>query len=60
MNQRHTIVELPEQDELFDKIVSDPNHQITNISFSSAEVEGAVKHYALLVWHDYEYGDHNY
>ena len=58
MKKRHTILELPNQDEEFDKIISDINHQVTNVEFSSLKDGEKTRHYVLVVWHDYEYGDH--
>ncbi len=58
MKTRHVILNLPEQDEIFEKIISDEAHNIQNVNFSSAVVNGEVKHYVLLVWHDFEYGEH--
>jgi len=58
MKKKHIVLELPEQKDLFDKILSDENHQILNTAFSSVLVDKNVKHFALVVWHDYEYGDH--
>ncbi len=58
MNKQHAIFELPGQSADFDKVISDESNDVTNINFSSATVEGAVKHFALVVWHDFEYGEH--
>lgn len=58
MNKRHAILEMPEQATDFDKIISDERHDVSSINFSSAVVDGAVKHFALVVWHDFEYGEH--
>lgn len=58
MNQKHAIIGLPEQAEDFDKIISDESHNMISINFSSTVVEGDVKHFALLVWQCYEYGEH--
>ncbi len=58
MKMRHVIIELPAQNDAFDKIISDERHNVTSINFSSAVVDGALKHFAMIVWHDFEYGEH--
>lgn len=58
MNRRHAILSLPEQNADFDKVISDERHDVTSINFSSTVVDGEVKHFALVVWHDFEYGEH--
>lgn len=58
MKKRHAIFQLPSQKEFFDKLISDERNDVTNISFSSAAVDGEVKHFALVVWHGFEYGEH--
>ncbi|MFC1746109.1 hypothetical protein ACFL35_19105 [Candidatus Riflebacteria bacterium] len=58
MKKKHIILELPGQDEDFNKIISDQNHQVIEIAFSSAALDGQIKHFVLVVWHDYEFGDH--
>jgi len=60
MDKKHAILELPLQDDDFKKILGDKKHQILNILFSSAAVEGQVKHFVLIIWHDFEYGDHTF
>jgi hypothetical protein len=60
MKKRHAVVELPKQNKDLDKLISDENHHILHLSFSSAVVEGQLQHYVLVVWHDEEYGDHEF
>jgi hypothetical protein len=56
--QKHVILELPEQAAELDQMISNQAHDITNIGFSSAVVDGTVKHFALVIWHDFIYGEH--
>ncbi len=56
--QNHAILSLPEQTAELDQMISDQAYDITNISFSSAVVDGTVKHFALVIWHDFIYGEH--
>jgi hypothetical protein len=58
MNRKHAIIELPAKSADFDQIVSDKRHDIISINFSSPVVENEVKHFAFVVWQDYEYGEH--
>lgn len=58
MQKKHTILELPEQNADFDTIISDDRHDVNSINFSSTTVDGQIKHFALIVWHDFEYGEH--
>jgi hypothetical protein len=56
--QKHVILELPEQAAELDQMISNQAHDITNIGFSSVVVDGTVKHFALVIWHDFIYGEH--
>ena len=58
MKKKHMLLELPEQGEAFQKIISDEKHDVKNVLMTSATVNGVVKHFVLVVWHDEEYGDH--
>jgi len=58
MKKKHMIVKLPAENENLDKIISDDKHDIKHVAFSSVVVDGKVEHFALVVWHDAEYGDH--
>lgn len=55
---KHIILDLSTQEEDLDKIISDEKHSIKHMDFSSVVVEGKVKHFVLVIWHDEEYGDH--
>lgn len=56
--QKHVILELPAQKEKLNAMISDQAVDLTNIGFSSVVVDGEVKHFALLIWHDFIYGEH--
>lgn len=58
MKKRHVILELPVQNQELDKMISDEAKDITNIGFSSTTVDGELKHFVLVVWHDFIYGEH--
>ncbi len=58
MKKKHAILSLPDQSADFEKVISDEHHNVTSINFSSTVVDGEVKHFALVVWHDFEYGEH--
>jgi hypothetical protein len=58
MKKKHMIIKLPEEKDNLDKIISDDKHDVKHVAFSSVNVNGKVEHYALVVWHDAEYGDH--
>lgn len=58
MKRRHAIFELPKHNEFFDKLISDEQNDVQNINFSSTVVDGEVKHFAMVVWHGFEYGEH--
>jgi len=58
MKLKHMILELPEKDKDLDKVISDQNHDIKHVSFSSLVVDNKIKHFVLVIWHDEEYGDH--
>jgi hypothetical protein len=60
MKKKHTIVELPKDNGNLDKIISDEKHNVQEVSLSSVVVNGEVKHFVLVVWHDEEYGDHQF
>jgi len=52
------IIKLPQEKENLDRIISDENHEVKYVSFSSVVLDGEVQHYAFVLWHDAEYGDH--
>lgn len=56
--QKHVILELPAQEAKLNAMISDQAVDITNIGFSSVVVDGEVKHFALVIWHDFIYGEH--
>ncbi|HRU07399.1 MAG TPA: hypothetical protein P5137_16670 [Candidatus Brocadiia bacterium] len=58
MVTKHAILELPAQAAEFEDILDDENHKMRHVAFSSAVVDGALKHFVLLVWHDSEESDH--
>lgn len=58
MKRRHAIFELPKQNEFFDKLISDEQNEVQSINFSSTVMDGEVKHFAMVVWHGFEYGEH--
>ncbi|HPQ42309.1 MAG TPA: hypothetical protein PLV45_18200 [bacterium] len=58
MKKKHMIIKLPQEKENLDRIISDENHEVKYVSFSSVVLDGEVQHYAFVLWHDAEYGDH--
>lgn len=56
--QRHAILALPEQEDELNQMISDQAKDITNIDLSSTTIDGIVKHFVLVVWHDFIYGEH--
>ncbi|HEO70653.1 MAG TPA: hypothetical protein ENN80_05270 [Candidatus Hydrogenedentes bacterium] len=60
MQKKHMILELPAQKADLDRIISDDQHDVRHVSFSSTAAEGAIRHFVLVVWHDEEYGDHQF
>ncbi|HOX40353.1 MAG TPA: hypothetical protein PL033_20415 [Candidatus Brocadiia bacterium] len=57
---KNMILELPREKESLARVMSDTNHDIKHIAFSSVVVKDEVKHYVLIVWNDTEYGDHQF
>jgi hypothetical protein len=58
MEIKQIILELPERQEDFRKILADEQHEVQHVAFSSVLDGGTVRHFVLVVWHDGEYGDH--
>lgn len=50
MQASHAILELPRQRDEFDELVSQRQDEIRDVRFSTAEVEGAVRHYVLVLF----------
>ncbi len=59
MKKRHVILQLPSQEAELNEMISAEAKDITNIGFSSTVVDGEVKHFALIIWHDFIYGEHS-
>ena len=60
MKKKHLILELPKDGGNLNKIISDDQHDLQQVSLSSVVVNGEVRHFVLVLWHDSEYGDHQF
>lgn len=55
MDRRHAVFELPRQDAELDRVLANENHKVLHVAYSATTVDGAPRHFAFVVWHDYLY-----